>query len=64
MFRNWLKGKKTFLVAGLTVALGIAQACGVPIPPIVYPLLAAAGLGSLRAGVRSVSKTVSKDKKK
>jgi len=50
MFK-WLKGKKTYLVVAATFILGGLSACGVPIAPWVYPLLAAAGLGTLRAGV-------------
>ena len=49
--RNLLKGKKTYFVVGVTFLLGGLSACGVAVPAWVYTLLAAAGLGSLRAGV-------------
>lgn len=49
---RWLKGKKTYLIVAGTFVLGGLSAVGVGIPAWIYPLLAAAGLGSLRAGVR------------
>ena len=51
---NWLNGKKTYAVAVITFVLGGLQAAGVAIPPWIYPLLAAAGLGSLRDGVKKL----------
>ncbi len=48
---NWLHGKKTYLVVAVTFVAGGLTACGVEIPEWVWALLAAAGLGSLRAGV-------------
>ena len=48
---KWLDGKKTYLVAAATFILGGLSATGVAIPAWVYSLLAAAGLGSLRAGM-------------
>ena len=48
---SFLKGKKTYLIVAATFVLGGLGACGVGIPAWVYTLLAAAGLGSLRAGV-------------
>lgn len=48
---NWLQGKRTYIVAAATFVMGGLQACGVPVAPWIYPLLAAAGLGGLRAGV-------------
>ena len=49
---NWLKGKKTYFVVGIAFVLGGLQAAGVAVPLWVYSVLAAGGLGSLRAGVK------------
>ena len=48
---DFLKGKKTYMVAAATFILGGLTASGVAVPIWVYSLLAAAGLTSLRAGV-------------
>ena len=56
--RNWLKGNKTYIVSGLIIAGGVAQAFGIPIPPLAYAILAGLGLGSLRAGVDAAAKVV------
>ena len=48
---EFLKGKKTYLVAGATFVLGGLSACGLTVPIWVYTLLGAIELGSLRAGV-------------
>jgi len=48
---DWLKGKKTYLVAATTFLLGGLSAVGVTVPAWVYALLAATGIGTLRAGV-------------
>lgn len=53
MILKWLQGKRTYVVAVATFIVGGIQAFGIPIAPWVYPLLAAAGLGGLRAGVNS-----------
>lgn len=49
---KWLEGKKTYIVAAATFILGGLQTCGVVIPPWIFPMLAAAGIGALRSGVR------------
>jgi hypothetical protein len=46
-----LKGKRTYLIAAATFVLGGLGAVGVSVPAWAYSLLAAAGLGALRAGV-------------
>jgi len=54
MLLDFLKGKKTYVVAigvGLVAGLGVL---GIPIPVWVEPLAIALGLGSLRAGVKKV----------
>ena len=48
---KWLEGKKTYLVAAATFILGGLHAFGVVVPPWLYPMLAASGMGALRAGV-------------
>lgn len=51
---EFLNGKKTYLVVGATFILGGLSATGVTIPLWIYSLLAATGLGSLRAGVKKL----------
>ena len=48
---NWLQGKRTYIVVAATFLAGGLQACGVPLAPWIFPLLTAAGLGGLRAGL-------------
>ena len=48
---EWLSGKKTYISAIIIAVFGILSAFGIVIPEWVYALLAAIGLGSLRAGV-------------
>ena len=52
---NWLQGKRTYIVVAATFIAGGLQACGVPLAPWIFPLLAAAGLGGLRAGLSSAA---------
>jgi len=52
---NWLQGKRTYIIAAATFVMGGLQAAGLPIAPWIYPLLAAAGLGGLRAGVNDTT---------
>ena len=49
---NWLKGKKTYFVVAATFIIGGLVACKVEIPAWVWPILAAAGFGALRAGTK------------
>ena len=52
---DWLIGKRTYIVAGITFVLGGLQALGViDVPASVWAWLGAAGLGALRAGVKRV----------
>ena len=48
---SFLKGKKTYIAAGLAGAAAVAQALGHPVPEYVFVLLGAAGLGSVRAAI-------------
>lgn len=55
----FLKGKKTYIVAGLTVVLGFLQACGIfTLPDAAWPIIAAFGLTTLRAGVQKTSEAI------
>ena len=49
-------GKKTYLIAGLFLAgVIVPLAFGIVIPDYVFGILGAIGLGTLRAGIQSVS---------
>lgn len=48
---EFFSGKKTYIVAALAGAGAVAQALGYPIPEWVWPLLGAAGLGSVRVAL-------------
>ena len=47
-----LSGKKTYIIAGLTLIGGVLQILGIEIPwVIVGPALGALGLGAVRAAI-------------
>lgn len=48
---EFLKGKKTYIIAALAGVLAAVQSLGYPIPEWIYVFLGAAGLGTLRAGI-------------
>jgi hypothetical protein len=48
---KFVKGKKTYFVAGTILVCGILDAYGVEVPEYVWVALAALGLGFLRMGV-------------
>ncbi|MFP3953109.1 MAG: hypothetical protein ACLFVS_03165 [Candidatus Acetothermia bacterium] len=52
--RELLAGKKTYLAAALFGALAGLTWLGVKIPTFVWPLLSAAGLGSMRAAINGI----------
>lgn len=54
MLDSILAGKKTYLTAALIAAGAVANALGYPIPEYVWAILAAFGLGSVRAAVGKV----------
>ncbi len=56
---EFLKGKKTYIIATATFVLGGLTALGVAVPPWAYSLLAAGGLTSLRAGMNRSETTSS-----
>jgi len=56
---EFLKGKKTYIVAILMVALGLLQGFGFfVLPEWAWAILAAIGLTSLRAGVKKIADTI------
>ena len=48
---EFLKGKKTYIVALTAAALAFAQSMGWPVPEYVYVILGACGLATVRAAV-------------
>ena len=48
---NWLKGKRTYVVALAVAALAGLTAYGIETPEWVWLLLNALGLGTLRVGI-------------
>jgi hypothetical protein len=48
---EFLKGKKTYIIALAAAGIAFAQAMGWPIPEYVYVILGACGLASVRAAV-------------
>lgn len=57
--KEFLKGKKTYIVAIAIVVLGALQGLDVfVLPEWAWPIVAALGLTTLRAGVNKVSDTI------
>ena len=48
---EWLKGKKTYIVAIVAGVLATLQSLGIVVPEYVYVLLAAFGIAAVRAAV-------------
>jgi hypothetical protein len=48
---DFLKGKKTYIVALTAAALAFAQSMGWPVPEYVYALLGACGIATVRAAI-------------
>ena len=53
---NLLQGKKRWIVTILTFVAGGLQAIGITIPPFVWTLLAAAGLGAIGSAIKKIEK--------
>lgn len=53
---EWLKGKKTYLVALVMFTIGGLQYSGVVIPDFVFTALGALGFTTLRAGITKSGK--------
>lgn len=49
---TWLIGKKTYIIAIIGAVLGLLQVFGIFVPDWVYAILAAIGLGTLRAAIK------------
>ena len=54
-FTEWLKGKKTYIIAMLIGLDAAAQAMGYTVPGYIYAILGALGLGFTRAAITKVS---------
>ena len=48
----WLVGRKTYIVAIIGAIFGVLAAFGIVVPEWVYAILAAIGLGTLRASIK------------
>ena len=53
-FKDFLAGKKSYIVAAVAFVVGGLQAIGYPIPEGVMTILVALGLVTVRAGVAKV----------
>jgi hypothetical protein len=51
---EFLKGKKTYIIALTVAALAFAQSMGWPVPDYVYAILGACGVASVRAAIGKV----------
>lgn len=54
--RKWLAGKKTYITAVLVGIFAGLHVYGVEIPPWIWPVLSAMGLGSVRAAIKKLEK--------
>jgi hypothetical protein len=52
---EFLKGKKTYIVAVVTFILGGLTAIGIEIPPMVYVLLAGIGITTVRSAISHIN---------
>lgn len=60
---NWVDGKKTYMVAGLTLAVGIYQGyTGHSVPEVLAWVLGAAGLSTHRAAVGQIAAAAAEDR--
>lgn len=58
-FLELIKGKKTYAIAIIMAGLGVCQGLDwFTMPEFSWAILGALGLGTLRAGVNSISDTV------
>jgi len=53
---GWLKGKKTYIIAVIVGVVGALNYLGIIIPEWIYALLAAIGLGTIRAAISKTEK--------
>ena len=62
--KDFLKGKKTYIISGAMVALGVLQGFDVfEISEAGWIVLGAFGFGFLRAGVNKIDKTIKETNK-
>jgi hypothetical protein len=60
---TWVQGKKTYMIAGMTLAVGIYQGImGHPLPEVLAWVLGAAGLSTHRAAVGQVAAAAAEDR--
>jgi len=52
---EWLKGKKTFIVAGIFLVLVVLFAVGIVVPEWVFGVLGGLGLATFRAAISEIS---------
>ena len=57
-FQRFVDGYKTYITAGVILAVGILEDNGIRIPVYVWSALAAAGLSFLRMGVEKSKATL------
>ena len=56
---EFLKGKKTYIVAVVIAVLGVLQGTGLfTLPEAVWPIVGSLGLATMRSGVNKVADTV------
>lgn len=55
MIGNLLKGRRTYIIAGIMAALAAAEALGYPLPPAVYLVLTSLGLTTGRIATAKVA---------
>jgi len=56
---DWLRGKKTYIMAVAILVLGFLQGMGIfVLPEWGWAILGAIGLAALRAGVNNVADTI------
>jgi len=55
---NWLQGKKTYIIVGLVIVGVILTVIGIVIPPAIWIVLGALGLGAIRSAVEKISAVV------
>ena len=48
---EWLKGKKTYIIAIIGAILGLLPVFGITVPEPVYAVLVALGLATVRAAI-------------
>jgi len=61
---EFLKGKKTYIIAATVVILGFLQGTGIyVVPEWVWPIVGSLGLATIRSGVNTVAKTVKSNEK-